>query len=309
MSSFVIFIIFVTNRFKKPNEKSEQMQQICDHPVLFKDNQNPKATKPNYSSDFNSSGRMIILDKFLSELEKRNQKVVILTDTSEILKIIGKYLITKNYELILLDSNVRSEKRQKAIDKFHSAENFFVFLCSFKSGLNGINLTSAYHVIIYDSNESTSFIVNKLKNNGIGQKKRVEISRLVTSQSYEQVIVDYLDNEKDQGKCFTQKIDKFLRMGAYFAFKRCDNIIYEDDNIYSFISISNIRSDINELIDYNIESPDFWEELIPMSNNNNSRNIFFNPKNESFKGSLNSKVYVDKSEMIFHINKLINTEH
>ena len=172
------------------------MQQICDHPVLFKDNQNPKATKPNYSSDFNSSGRMIILDNFLSELEKRNQKVVILTDTSEILEIIGKYLITKNYELILLDSNVRSEKRQKAIDKFHSAENFFVFLCSFKSGLNGINLTNADNLIIYDINESTNCIVNKLKSNGIGQTKEVEIIRLVTSQSYEQLIIYYMDNDE-----------------------------------------------------------------------------------------------------------------
>ena len=114
-----------------------------------------------------------------------------------------------------------------------------------------------------------------------------------------------MDNEKDQGKCFTQKIDKFLRMGAYFAFKRCDNIIYEDDDIDSFIS--NTRPDINELIDYNIEAPDFWEELIPMNKNRN--NIFFNPNNDSFKESLNSKVYVDKSEMIYHINKLINTEH
>ena len=287
------FSSFVKNGLKNPKEQSKQILKICNHPLLLKDNQNQNTIKLNNTFDFNLSGKMIILDKLLSKLKKDEQRVIILTDTSQILEIIRTHLVTKDYAFIQFDNNVRSEKRQEAIDKFNSANSFFVFLCNFKSGLHGINLTNADYVIIYDSNEPTNCIINKLKDNGIGQKKKAEIIRLVTSQSYEEVIINYLDNDKDQKIGFTQKLDKFLRLGAYFAFK-----MYDTDSI---ISISEKIQDISNIYISDIESSDFWEKLIP-------NNYYFNPNNEPFVKSLNSEIYIDKSEMIFHINKLINTE-
>ncbi|KAK8833861.1 hypothetical protein M9Y10_018323 [Tritrichomonas musculus] len=287
------FSSFITNHLENPKQQSEQILKICNHPILF------KAIKPDYTTDFNSSGKMIILDKLLSKLKKEEQKVILFANINEILEIIKKYLISKNYPFNQFDSSVRGEKRQKEIDEFHSTNSFFVFLCNFKSGLNGINMSNTDYVIIYDCNESTNCIVNKLKNNGLGQTKKVEIIRLVTSQSYEQVILNYID--KDQEIDFTHNIEKFLRFGAYFALKKSDNIINKDDDVDLTFSSSLKIHDINELIDYDIESPVFWQTIV--QNNN-----YFNPINYSFEKSLNSQVYVDKSEMIYHINKLLGTE-
>ena len=292
------FSSFFKNGLKNP---MKQILKICNHPLLLKDNQNLNATKLNNTFDFNLSGKMIILDKLLSKLKKDEQRVIILTDTSKILEIIRTHLATKNYAFVQFDNNVRSVKRQEAIDKFNSVNKFFVFLCNFKSGLCGINLTNADYVIIYDSDEPTNCIINKLKDNGIGRKKKAGIIRLVTSQSYEEIIINnYLD--KDQKIVYTHEMDKFLRLGAYFAFKMYDNVKRKDDNdADSIISISEKRQDISEIPFSDIESSDFWENLIP-------NNYYFNPNNEPFEKSLNSELYIDKSEMIYHINNLINKE-
>ena len=299
----ISFSSFVTNHLTNPKEQSEQILKICNHPFLFKDLQNQKAIIPDYTTDFKSSGKMIILDKLLSKLKQKEQKVIILTNINEIFKIIKNYLINKHYPFNEFDSSVRGEKRQKAIDEFSSTNGFFVFLCSFISGLNGINLTNADHVIIYDCNESTDCIVNKLKSNGIGQTKKVEIIRLVASQSYEQVMINHMDNDKNHEKFSTQNIDKFLRLGAYFAFKKSDDIIHKDDDGDSIIFRNKERYDANVLIDFDIESPFFWQKITQINDNS-----FFNPINNSFKKSLNSQIYVDKSELIYHINKILNTE-
>ena len=36
--------------------------------------------------------------------------------------------------------------------------------------------------------------------------------------------------------------------------------------------------------------------------------IYLNPDNTDFKKSLNSEIYVDKTELIKHTNRVINTE-
>ena len=59
-------------------------------------------------------------------------------------------------------------------------------------------------------------------------------------------------------------MDKFLRLGAYFAFKMYDNVKRKNDNdAGSVVSISETRQDISEISFSDIESSDFWEKLIP----------------------------------------------
>ena len=58
---------------------------------------------------FNLSGKMKILDKLLSKLKKDGKSVIILTDTSKILEIIGTYL-TKDYAFIQFDNNANQKE-------------------------------------------------------------------------------------------------------------------------------------------------------------------------------------------------------
>lgn len=86
-------------------------------------------------------------------------------------------------------------------------------------------------------------------------------------------MLNYLNKNKNQN------VEDFLRFGAFYAFKNCDNPIFNED-IDSIISHSSKNDDDIDLLDADIKSPDFWQKLINIEFN---RNIFFNPENDTFQ--------------------------
>ena len=56
-----------------------------------------------------------------------------------------------DYPYERLDGSVRAEERYLAISEFNNNADTFVFLLSTKAGGQGLNLTAADTVIIYDS--------------------------------------------------------------------------------------------------------------------------------------------------------------
>lgn len=209
---------------------------------------------------------MIILGKLLSKLQITKQKIIILTETSEMLELISKYLAMKNINFIQFDNHVRGEKRQIAIDAFKSSKGFFIFLCDFWAGLNGINLSTAESIIVFNLNDSIQNIEFKLSDNFTSKSKSIDIYRLITAKSYEQMFIDYLDKQESKEHISTTKIEKFLRYSAFYAFKCFDNTIKDDRkndiDINSIISSSKRDRNIDYLYDVDeVESNDFWDEI------------------------------------------------
>jgi ATP-dependent DNA helicase len=97
-------------------------------------------------------GKLQVLDQMLVELIARKHKVLIFSQMTSMLDIIGDYLReVKGISFSRLDGTMKYEDRQDNIDAFNEKSEIRVFLLSTRAGGLGINLTSADTCIIYDS--------------------------------------------------------------------------------------------------------------------------------------------------------------
>ena len=91
-----------------------------------------------------------------------------------------------------LDGSVASRDRAAAIDRFNDpAGGAFVFLLSTRAGGQGITLTAANTVVIYDSDFNPQNDLQAMaRAHRIGQTREVKIYRLLADRTYEQAIYD-----------------------------------------------------------------------------------------------------------------------
>lgn len=203
-----------------------------------------------------SSGKMVLLDKLLPKLRAEGHKVLIFSQFVKMLDLISdcessavSLLLRLTSILILcvsfqspldcefrdfryerLDGRVRGNERQKAIDRFETEKDSFIFLLSTRAGGVGINLTAADICIIFDSDWNPQNDVQaQARCHRIGQTKDVMIYRLVTSRTFEQEMFDRAskklgleqavlgtfgqDNEDD--KPTSKEMEQLLKRGAY----------------------------------------------------------------------------------------------
>jgi hypothetical protein len=130
----------------------------------------------------------------------------------------------------LPDGRVRGNERQKAIDRFETEKDSFIFMLSTRAGGVGINLTAADICIIFDSDWNPQNDVQaQARCHRIGQTKSVRIYRLITSRSFEaemferasrklgleQAVLGTFDKDEDDGKPTAKEMEQLLKKGAY----------------------------------------------------------------------------------------------
>lgn len=77
-----------------------------------------------------SSGKMVLLDKLLPKLRSEGHKVLIFSQFVKMLDLISDYCTFRDFRHERLDGRVRGTERQKAIDRFETEEDSFIFLLS-----------------------------------------------------------------------------------------------------------------------------------------------------------------------------------
>jgi chromodomain-helicase-DNA-binding protein 7 len=134
-----------------------------------------------------SAGKMILLDKLLVKLKEDGHRILIFSQMTRMLDILQDYLTFKGYSFERLDGSIRGEDRQASIDRFNQPDSqVFVFLLSTHAGGQGVNLTSADTVIIYDSDfNPQNDIQATARCHRIGQTRDVKVYRFITANSYE----------------------------------------------------------------------------------------------------------------------------
>lgn len=177
-----------------------QLRKVCQHPYLFAE---PAAAFEGDSEHLvNSSGKLMVLDSMLKQLRADGHKVLIFSQFKTVLDILQDFLSLRQKQLRLpssgyiprIDGEVSLEDRQDAIDRFngqgiHSAAEaatHFVALLSTRAGGQGINLTAADTVIIFDSDwnpHGDSQAEDRAHR--IGQERPVAVYRLITDRSME----------------------------------------------------------------------------------------------------------------------------
>ncbi|TDH64959.1 uncharacterized protein CCR75_002121 [Bremia lactucae] len=177
-----------------------QLRKCCNHPFLIKGveereleelGNNPSPTQV-IEKTIECSGKMVLVSKLIPKLKRDGHKILIFSQFLKQLDLLERYCEANSFVFERLDGSTGGSVRQTAIDRFsrpHSKS--FIFLLSTKAGGVGINLIAADTVIIFDSDwNPMNDLQAQSRCHRIGQKKSVQIYRLVTHNTYESEMFD-----------------------------------------------------------------------------------------------------------------------
>lgn len=135
------------------------------------------------------SGKVDALIKLVKQYKENGDRVLIFSQFSLVLDILELVLNTSVISFMRIDGSTKIDDRQSIIDIFTKDESITAFLLTTKAGGTGLNLMAANKVIIFDG----SFNPHDDKQaedraHRVGQKRPVEVVRLVTRDTIEEQI-------------------------------------------------------------------------------------------------------------------------
>ncbi len=164
------------------------LKQVCNHPAVYL--KAPEKYK-NYTS-----GKWDLFVELLNEARESRQKIVVYSQYLMMLDIIEFYLAEMGVGYATIRGSTVNRSEQLA--RFKQDPNCEVFVASLQAAGLGIDLTAASVVIHYDrwwnaarENQATDRV------HRIGQKKGVQVFKLVTKDTFEERI-DILINRKGE---------------------------------------------------------------------------------------------------------------
>jgi len=106
------------------------------------------------------------------------------------------------YRFSRIDGTMSQPERQQQIESFNSDPEVFLFLLSTRAGGQGINLSSADTVIIYDSDWNPQMDIQAQDRcHRIGQTKPVVVFRLITANSVDSRVL-----KRARSKLFLERL-------------------------------------------------------------------------------------------------------
>ncbi|KAI4766777.1 hypothetical protein E4T52_00719 [Aureobasidium sp. EXF-3400] len=165
------------------------LRKICNHPDLTEHKTLSIRSDYNYGNA-NKSGKMQVVKALLEIWKKNGHKTLLFAQHRIMLDILERFVREMggiNY--LRMDGNTSIKDRQTLVDKFNKNPDLHVFLLTTKVGGLGVNLTGADRVIIYDPDWNPSTDVQARERAWrLGQKREVEIYRLMTAGTIEEKI-------------------------------------------------------------------------------------------------------------------------
>ncbi|WP_098747306.1 DEAD/DEAH box helicase [Paenibacillus sp. EZ-K15] len=162
-----------------------RLRQICCHPALFVE---------GYEG---SSAKFEQLLETIEECRLAGRRMLVFSQFTGMLNLIAGELGYRGIPFFYLDGQTPASERVKLCERFNEGERE-VFLISLKAGGTGLNLTGADTVILYDlwwnpavEQQATD------RAHRIGQKKVVQVIRLVAQDTIEDKMVALQQKKKD----------------------------------------------------------------------------------------------------------------
>lgn len=165
------------------------LRKICNHPDLVEHKTLSIKEGYKYGNPI-KSGKMQVV-KALLEIWKKNGHKTLLFAQHRIMLDILEILVGSmpGFRYRRMDGNTSIKDRQDLVDEFNNDPDLHVFLLTTKVGGLGVNLTGADRVIIYDPDWNPSTDVQARERAWrLGQKREVEIYRLMTAGTIEEKI-------------------------------------------------------------------------------------------------------------------------
>ena len=167
-----------------------RLRKLCNHPRIF-ESQNREITSTEVGEDghWRESGKMVVVESLLRLWKRQNHKVLLFTQSAQMLKVFETFLFYSGYRFLKMDGKTAVKSRQELIANFNNNPEYFVFLLTTKTGGLGVNLVGANRVIIYDPDWNPGTDIQARERAWrIGQTKDVTIYRLVCSGTLEEKI-------------------------------------------------------------------------------------------------------------------------
>ncbi|KAI5066883.1 hypothetical protein GOP47_0017411 [Adiantum capillus-veneris] len=162
------------------------LRKICNHADLLEREQS--ANHPDYGNP-ERSGKLKVLAQVLDVWKSQGHRVLIFSQTQQMLDIIESYAISKGYTYRRMDGSTPIRQRMALIDEFNESSHVFVFILTTKVGGLGTNLVGGNRVVIFDPdwNPSTDMQARE-RAWRIGQTRDVTVYRLITRGTIEEKV-------------------------------------------------------------------------------------------------------------------------
>ncbi len=181
-----------------------RLRQICCHPALFIENYKGESSKLNQCIQIVKDG------------VESGHKILLFSGYTSMFDFIEDELNKQNIRYCKLTGQTKVSERIKLVEEFNENDDIKVFLISLKAGGTGLNLIGADMVIHYDpwwnlsaENQATD------RTYRIGQKKNVQVYKLITKNSIEEKIYELqqrkarlIDNMLSTKETFISKLSR-----------------------------------------------------------------------------------------------------
>lgn len=163
-----------------------RLRQICQDPILV---------NKDYTGD---SGKLNVALEIIEEVIKEDNKILVFSQFTSVLKKIEEELNKRNIVSKYLDGSTRAKERIRLVSDFNESKESGVFLISLKAGGTGLNLTSAKFVMHMDpwwnpaiEDQATD------RAHRIGQKNVVEVIKLIAKDTIEEKVVQLQEEKRE----------------------------------------------------------------------------------------------------------------
>lgn len=161
-----------------------RLRQICCHPALFVEGYEGKSAK------FEK------LKQLLEESRLAGRRVLIFSQFTKMLELIGRELTEQRVDYFYLDGQTPSAERVKRVERFNQGERN-LFLISLKAGGTGLNLTGADTVILYDLWWNPAVEEQAAdRAHRIGQEHEVQVIKIVARGTIEEKMNELQEQKK-----------------------------------------------------------------------------------------------------------------
>ena len=233
----------------------DKLRKICDHPYLIDNVEKNIKSKDDKEKMINESGKLIALEELLISLgfeSAMNQnslinsssyenKLLIFTQMTKMCSLLEIFFSFKfpGLKVLTLTGDIKNkEKRGNIVDNFNNDPSVNVLILTINIGGVGLNLTSANVVIMYDHSWNPSKDMQAIdRAHRLGQKKIVQVFRLITINSIEEQLISlqtfkkYISNNVvDTSKIHEDKVNLNSVMQSFEEFSK-DKINSIKENI------------------------------------------------------------------------------
>ncbi|KAA8651812.1 hypothetical protein EYZ11_011992 [Aspergillus tanneri] len=189
---------------KKMQNPVMQARLACNSPHNF---YWPWGDGPIDQSLVTASGKMLLLDRLVPCLLQKKHKILIFSQFKTQLDLLQDWATQlRSWHCCRIDGAISQADRQAQIKAFNSDPKYKLFLLSTRAGGQGINLTAADTVILYDSDwNPQQDLQAQDRAHRIGQTRPVIVYRLATKGTVEQTLLEKADSKRRLERLVIQK--------------------------------------------------------------------------------------------------------